>query len=83
VYLIHQPLESTVFAWLYLVWQPAGIWIGVFGAGFLAVSLLAGWIVTRAFDEPTVAALKAWSRRISPRSNHQLRSARAGAELAK
>lgn len=68
VYLIHQPIESTLFAWLYELTIPHGVWLLLLFWGFALTSLLTGWLVTVAFDEPVVSALKAWSKKISARS---------------
>jgi peptidoglycan/LPS O-acetylase OafA/YrhL len=65
VYLIHQPLESTVFARLYTLWRPQGLGLLALLIGFIGVSAIAGWAATLLVDEPVVRALKDWSRRYS------------------
>lgn len=58
LYLVHQPLLLTVFAALWLRWQPAGGEVGLLLALFIAASLAAGWAMTKAADVPTLNLLK-------------------------
>lgn len=65
VYLIHQPLESTIFARLYALWRPHRVGLAALLIAFTVVSAIAGWAVTLLADEPIVRALKELTGRYS------------------
>lgn len=73
LYLVHVPLLMTLFAAVGLaLWPYSTAEIVVVLLVFVAASLIAGWAMTRAIDEPVlrlITALRRWTRtKLAPRT---------------